>query len=944
MNMRRPTIALLMDHFLTVYQTRIRDAVAFEAKLRNVNLLCLIGRALDSPHEHERVQNAVFNDVTVRDIQGVILTGTTLSSYAGKERVEELCRQFPMPVCNIGLQLTSVPSIAVNNRRFRSIVEHLITVHQCRRIAYIGGPAANEEAAIRREAFLEGLKLCGVPFDPKLERFGKYTLASGYAAATSLIEEGQEFDALVAANDNMAMGAANVLTNRGIRIPDDIRLTGFDDTLAARAYSPPITTMRQPLELMGRYALDSVLDQMAGDTVPLITELDPVLYCRESCGCNPDGDYRVIRPSRSEHSLLETFVARRKKIEEDLDNTIQIPRELFGNWIERLLLTLEQEIKGSSESLFRLFKEILKQGEWRRWLLDELKSVISLLKGYFPSTKAGDIDLEDVWYNLQMLLYDASSKEQMKQRVDADLVSTLFLQRSVDAYNEEPTHDDIIKLVARELEYVGVADAAVQVFPNDAEGVPALTFAVRNGIPIDAEKLGSDAETLFPTFLTSESPKSFVVVPLSAGSDRYGRMLLELGAPDLYYEMLREHLSDYLKNLAGREKIKAAAEVHRRALELLHRQKLESLGLLTGGVARDFNNVLSVIMGNLDVALLELTDETPLHDVVLECKAVAKHAARVCTQLSDYSGLEDAAVNRLNLNQIIGDLEDLLMLSVFKGGRLIIDLSDDLPDIEGDVNRINQILVTLLISISKAMDEGGTIRIHTTHGERVSEWIVPDENGERPPTGEFVIVEVLHTGKRSSKSPIERAGSTVIKGAAPGMDTLIKILRDYRGGLHIESSPDGGMRYEILLPALPRKSTAPRVYQLSAPTAQLTEGGTLLLMDGEPSVLRMGARLLGRLGFNVLLAKHPSQAKSLLEEHEQDVRCVILDAELLRKDDSAELINLLKARPKTKVILSSGGLLPERFEPSLTGPAVFLKKPYDMTALNTAVQQVLGDP
>jgi DNA-binding LacI/PurR family transcriptional regulator/signal transduction histidine kinase/ActR/RegA family two-component response regulator len=936
-----------MDHFLTVYQTRIRDAVLFGAKSENVNLLCVIGRALDSPFEYERVQNAIFDEVRSADVQGVIVLGTTLSIYANKDRVDELCRQFSMPVCNIGVQLSTVPSIILNNRRFEVVVEHLISQHNRRKIAFIGGPSVNEEAEIRREAFLAGMKACGVPFDPRLEKVGTYTPQSGFEAASALLEEKLPFDALVVANDNMAVGAASVLKSRGIRIPEDVCITGFDDTMVARFHNPPLTTMRQPLEMMGRFALDSVLCQLAGETVPLITEVDPLLYCRQSCGCNPAQTYRLFGSAEITVPIAEAFPQQRNKLAQKLESSVQIPKDLFDDWIERVLSAMEQEINGQSGQLLHLLEEILDSGGRRRWLVDELQSVISLLRGHFFYTKNSENDLEGLWYAAQMALSDASFKEQMSRQVDADLVSRVFLQREAAELPETLTRDALVEIIAREFEWIGIANAVITVYPDEQSDSSPIIIAVKNGRSVDTVDIGDDARELLPSLLLSDTPKSFVVVPLSVGGDRFGRMLLELGAPDLYYEMLRGHLSSYLKNVVTHrrriEELRAAAEAHRQAIELLHRQKLESLGFLTGGIANDFNNMLSVIMGNLDVTLLELGDTAPLHDVVLECKAVAKHAAKLCSQLSEYSDQGDAAVKRLNVNRLIRNLEDLLMLSVLKGGKLMFDLQDGLPDIEGDAGRLSQVFVNLVINASKAMEtEGGTIRIVTAFGYRNSEDFIPAEDDFRPEAGEYVTVKIANAASRRLRSSGDKefipSDAAEFDVKDPGAAAMLAIVQNHKGRIHVERRAGKEVCFEILFPSLQRKSDAP-IHSSVPPTIQ--GKGALLLVDTEPGILRMGERLLKRIGFSVMLAKNSRQAVNLLETSGDDIQCVILDAAILDDVEAAVMEQIRKTRPNVPVIVSSGRAEPPSAESPLLEFAAFLKKPYDFEQLSSVLSKAL---
>src|SRR5690606_4946005 len=171
------------------------------------------------------------------------------------------------------------------------LVEHLVGEHGYRRIAYIAGPAASAESQARLSAYEQALARAGIANDPRLVLPGDFTRPGGARAVHVLFDERQvaasDVDAIVAANDYMAAGAIEELVHRGVTVPDRIAVVGFDDVDAAATLSPPLTTVRQPMEQLGMEAVRMVLDLLENRSPEGVRRLPTELVLRRSCGCTP---------------------------------------------------------------------------------------------------------------------------------------------------------------------------------------------------------------------------------------------------------------------------------------------------------------------------------------------------------------------------------------------------------------------------------------------------------------------------------------------------------------------------------------------------------------------------------------------------------------------------------------------------------------------------------
>jgi DNA-binding LacI/PurR family transcriptional regulator len=179
-----------------------------------------------------------------------------------------------------------IPGITVENRQGAfDVVEHLITVHGRRRIAFLRGPAENEDSAIREGGYREALEKHGIPFDPRLVGTGNYEAEAACEATRSLLRDGVDFDAIFSGDDDSAGGVYAALREAGRRIPDDVAVVGFDDAPFAGLFSPPLTTVGAQVEQVGLEAVRQLVHLVReGHTDPLVVLPTQVLI-RQSCGC-----------------------------------------------------------------------------------------------------------------------------------------------------------------------------------------------------------------------------------------------------------------------------------------------------------------------------------------------------------------------------------------------------------------------------------------------------------------------------------------------------------------------------------------------------------------------------------------------------------------------------------------------------------------------------------
>ena len=232
---------------------------------------------------------------------------------------------------------------------------------------------------------------------------------------------------------------------------------------------------------------------------------------------------------------------------------------------------------------------------------------------------------------------------------------------------------------------------------------------------------------------------------------------------------------------------KLAEEEHRKLeAQVQQAQKLESLGVLAGGIAHDFNNLLMAILGNADLALVDLPETSSIRPMIQEIDTVARRAAELCTQMLAYSGKGRFLVKPLNLSQVIEEMGRMLAISVSKKVLLDYDLHRDLPSVVADASQLRQIIMNLVINASEAIGEkGGVVSINTGFLTCSREYLMATQLHGTIEEGDYVYLDVTDTGCGMDPSTVERIFdpffTTKFTGRGLGLAAALGIVRGHGG-------------------------------------------------------------------------------------------------------------------------------------------------------------------
>jgi PAS domain S-box-containing protein len=387
-------------------------------------------------------------------------------------------------------------------------------------------------------------------------------------------------------------------------------------------------------------------------------------------------------------------------------------------------------------------------------------------------------------------------------------------------------------------------------------------------------------------------------------------------------------------------------EKRRLERQLTQAQKMEAIGLLAGGVAHDFNNMLAVITGYGELVLEALPEEDPIRQDVLQLLGGANRAAGLTRQLLAFSRHQVVKPKILDLNDVIANVEKMLGRLIGEDISMRAELMPELWPVKADPGQIEQVLLNLTVNARDAMPSGGRLTIKTSNvpsGSRTS----------REPLlqGDLVLMEVTDTGTGMDPETQKRIFEPFFttkdpgKGTGLGLSTVYGIVQQCGGQLQLQSTIGRGTTFEIYLPRTQERVGSSRpapavIEKRPAPTA------TILLVEDEESVRQVTTRVLRNNGYLVLEAGLPSEAMNLLTQGGVAIDLMLLDV-VMPEMTGADLAKQVSAlQPSMKVLYMSGytgGAISGR---DVVGESVsYLEKPFTAATLCAKVRAVLeGKP
>jgi PAS domain S-box-containing protein len=389
------------------------------------------------------------------------------------------------------------------------------------------------------------------------------------------------------------------------------------------------------------------------------------------------------------------------------------------------------------------------------------------------------------------------------------------------------------------------------------------------------------------------------------------------------------------------------AEQEREKLQsqLNHAQRMESIGRLAGGVAHDFNNMLSVILGYATMMKGKLPAADPLMQYLQEIEYAAVRSRDLTSQLLAFSRKQVIDPKVANLHSLIKNMQNALTRMIGEDVELRVISADGLWNIKIDPMQVDQIIMNLAVNARDAMPSGGSLTIETTNVQ-LDEAYCRQHAGSRP--GPFVLLTVSDNGSGMSKEVLSHVFEPFFttkefgKGTGLGLATVYGIVNQNNGFISVYSEAGQGTIFKIYLPRAAEETARAAVLSPAAAAAPLSGAGTILLVEDDAMVRELALLLLKTLGYSVLVANSPAHALSLCERKDIPIDLLMTDV-VMPGMNGKELLRTASAiRPGIRVLFMSGytanviahhGVLEEGIK--------FIQKPFSIDDLAQKVQDAI---
>ncbi|MEM8790823.1 MAG: ATP-binding protein [Pseudomonadota bacterium] len=387
-----------------------------------------------------------------------------------------------------------------------------------------------------------------------------------------------------------------------------------------------------------------------------------------------------------------------------------------------------------------------------------------------------------------------------------------------------------------------------------------------------------------------------------------------------------------------------ASELRQLEDRFVQSQKMEAVGKLAGGVAHDFNNVLTAIRGHCDFVLMGRETGDPDYDDLLQIKQNTNRAASMVRHLLAFSRQQTLQPALLNLRDVVSDAHVFLNSVIGEKVALSIDHGAELWPVMADRHQMEQVLMNLVVNARDAMPRGGTVALETDNLVIQCETII---NGVAVPAGDYVEIQVSDEGTGIPGDVLDRIFEPFFttkaqgQGTGLGLSTVYGIIKQSGGFIFAQNSDDRGATFRILLPAVSSEAQAQPPERPVSAKRDLTGRASVLLVEDEDSIRSVGSRALAQRGFEVVEAASAEEAMEMLRHDQIEVDVLVSDVVMPGMDGPTFAVKARELCPELRLIFMSGYAEDNFRNTELGKDFLFLPKPFSINELTTKVKEAL---
>ncbi len=474
-----------------------------------------------------------------------------------------------------------------------------------------------------------------------------------------------------------------------------------------------------------------------------------------------------------------------------------------------------------------------------------------------------------------------------------------------------------------------------------------VELLMQNDVAVVADVPADERFVTLAGFFQPRRTQALLITPIIMQAEPVGWIIIEDNDTHPFFKdqiRLAQSVADHVSNVLAR--IWSHAERRKLEDQYIQAQKMEAIGKLTGGVAHDFNNILTVIMGVSELILHQQAPDDPFRPKLNQIHEAAGRAAALVRQLLAFSRQQVLQPTTLNLNRVVSNIEKMLRRVIGEDIEMLTHFAPDLKTVRADPGQIEQVLMNLAVNARDAMPQGGKLIIETAN-QIVDGQFIQRHMGLTP--GNYVMLAVTDTGigmdAETRKHIFEPFYTTKPKGAGTGLglSTVHGIVKQSGGHIWVYSEPETGTGFKIYLPQADSALDEP----VEDRPSQKTVGGSeaILVVEDEAIVRDLVTDTLSRFGYTVLSANCADAADRIIAGHQADIKLLLTDVIIPGGESGAQMAARLNDKwPELKVLFMSGytdeaivhhGVLDEG--------VAFIQKPFRPVDLAQKVRQILDD-
>ena len=543
--MYKNRIAFISENMSNPFSRRILKGILKGAEDHSYSVVTFSGEAIKSINaDEEDPGNKVYELFNPEDFDGIIYYAGALGQFISINDFYSFCSRFTdLPSVNIGIKNPSGSSVLVDNfSGMYELITHLITVHDYKKIAFVKGPEDHSEAEERFKAYKKALQDKKIAFDPLLTAPGEFDYEDGRSAVKLFLDDRKlKVDAVAAVDDDTLLGVLDELLERGIKVPFDIAIAGFDNIEQAKAVTPPLSTVKQPIYRQGLFAVEKLFSLINGNISETFV-MPTAVVLRESCGCIPVTIKNILSDTGSTNPKSIQSGDEKKTLYNLLGDLIDVYklREKFimdNNFLDQFINLF---FNGDAIEFIQIINLMMAESDPEKNQIDLIQDMLTETEHFTES-------------------YDYSNKNHSKMIQSARVMLTSSAQRNeINKKLKIQSQMDKIEFLIRDLHFSFSLNELYEVFKNNlpemgcsgffineytsSEKKAALLFGFYKGESFIKENFTEfDSINLLPSALSTKFQHSnLIVVPLYFSEEQLGFMLFDIGSE--YF-----HITDTLR-------------------------------------------------------------------------------------------------------------------------------------------------------------------------------------------------------------------------------------------------------------------------------------------------------------------------------------------------------------------------------------------------------------